>query len=188
MTSSRMRPRVFQLDPERRYSVAIRLGERTLRLDASPMDSAGTRWNVEGLGEIDASFDEIHFDAEEIVEFRATVTAHVSMETAGVHSPAPRMDEQDVSMKERIRLWASRPGSNVHKIIALVVASPGGLVRHDLVRRVQKATSSANPYGAVASLMTSAGNAYGRALIDDDGIVSIHPDVRDEVARHKWIV
>lgn len=182
-----MTPRVFPLDPARRYDVTIRLGSRTMQFHASPLDPSRTRWDIEGLGEVEAAIDEIHLDDEYVLEVRALVTAHLKIKPAASEaSSSANADADRASLEERIRLWAARPKSIVHKIIAQVVAFPGGLVRHDLVRRVQQFTTSRNPPGAIASLMTSQGNAYGRALIDDGGIVSIHPDVRDEVARHKW--
>lgn len=87
---------------------------------------------------------------------------------------------------ERIQLWARKPDSNVHRIIALVARSPVRLQRRQLERLIETSIGSANGRGAVASLLTSKANSYGRALIDRDGFIEIHPDVADEVQLHAW--
>ena len=75
----------------------------------------------------------------------------------------------------------------MHKIIALVVQEQNGIRRKDLVQRVAKVTKSSNPYGAVASLLTDSGNNYGHVfVVSDDGLIRIHPEVKEQVLKFKW--
>lgn len=90
-------------------------------------------------------------------------------------------------LSERIAGWNRKPNSNVHRIIALVVQARDGISRHDLVNQIAEVTSSKNPYGAVASLLTNRGNAYGRILVDSDGIIRIHREVEDQVRSLNWV-
>lgn len=94
--------------------------------------------------------------------------------------------EKHRELADRIRDWSRRPELNVHKIIALVAQAHGSLSRNDLVRQVGLVTRSRNPYGAVASLLTDSGNAYGRVFVDDDGFIQIHPEVEAQVSELTW--
>ena len=87
---------------------------------------------------------------------------------------------------EKVRKWSKDPALKVHKMIALVARTKSGLSRELLVQEVSRVTKSKNPYGAVGSLLTSKGNAYGRIFIDVDGIISIHPEMADEVNPFTW--
>ncbi|MFZ3131629.1 MAG: hypothetical protein WA125_11145 [Desulfosporosinus sp.] len=102
----------------------------------------------------------------------------------GFHMPS----EEKRMLLERIRKWSKDPTLKVHKMIALVTRARNGLSRELLVQEVSRVTKSKNPYGAVGSLLTSKGNAYGRVFIDIDGIISIHPEMVDEVSRSTWRV
>lgn len=90
------------------------------------------------------------------------------------------------SMPERIRLWHSKPASKVHKMIAIVAAVPGGIPRSDLARRIEAVTQSKNAYGAVASLLTDSGRAYGPAFIDEGGLIRLHPDAEALICSLSW--
>lgn len=94
--------------------------------------------------------------------------------------------ERRRTLADRITHWSTRPDLNVHKIIALVAGARGGIGRNDLVRRVGEVTGSKNPYGAVASLLTESGNAYGRVFADNGDIIRIHPEVEDQVRALSW--
>lgn len=96
--------------------------------------------------------------------------------------------EERLILLERIRRWAKNPNLKVHKMIALVARTKSGLSRELLVQEVNRVTGSKDAYGAVGSLLTSKGNAYGRVLIDVDGMISIHPEMVDEVSRSTWRV
>jgi hypothetical protein len=96
--------------------------------------------------------------------------------------------EEKFILLERIERWAKNPHLNVHKIIALVVKAKTGISREILVQEANRLSGSKNAYGAVSSLLTSKANAYGRVFIDIDGIISIHPDLVNEVSRYSWRV
>lgn len=97
--------------------------------------------------------------------------------------------EKRRDIKRRIVHWSRKPASNVHKIIALVVQFPDGINRNELVNRVAEFTSSKDPYGAVASLLTDSGNAYGRIfVVNDEQKITIHPDVEAEISSLAWSV
>lgn len=100
---------------------------------------------------------------------------------------AKTSDNDHVSI-QKIQGWANRPRSNVHSIIALVVQH-NPIPRGQLVREIVKLKISKNAYGAVASLMINAGNSYGRVFVmNDKGRLSFHPSLKDEIAKHRWIL
>jgi hypothetical protein len=85
----------------------------------------------------------------------------------------------------RIREWATRPDLNVHRIIGMVVRR-GSMSRYQLVGEVDRLTNSKNAYGAVSSLLTTKGNAYGRVFEDVAGTIRLHPALEDEIRSHRW--
>lgn len=99
---------------------------------------------------------------------------------------SPPSQESHQLLSERIANWSRKPGSNVHRIIALVLKSSGGISRHDLVKQMSEVTQSKNPKGAVASLLTISGNAYGRVFAECDGIIRLHPQVEGQVRSLTW--
>lgn len=102
----------------------------------------------------------------------------------------PASDELSLEKRRelagRIVDWSRRPDLNVHKIIALVVRAHDGINRKDLVTQVSDVTQSKSPYGAVASLLTDSGNAYGCVFLDSDGLIRIHPEVDKLVCSLAW--
>jgi HNH endonuclease len=86
----------------------------------------------------------------------------------------------------RIREWATKTHLNVHRIIGIVVRAGGTIPLDQLVRETERITKSKNAYGAIASLLTSKANAYGRVFEDVEGTIRIHPDVEMEVRAHSW--
>jgi len=94
--------------------------------------------------------------------------------------------EERALLSDRIRKWSAKPHLNVHKMIALVVRSEDGISRGQLVQDVERVTRSKNAYGAVAQLLTTKGNAYGRVFEDVGGRVRLHPAVADEVLSFRW--
>jgi hypothetical protein len=84
---------------------------------------------------------------------------------------------------DRLRLWAAKPASNVHRIIALMCGQP--MPRHELVAQIEAAGFSRDARGAIASLMTDAGNAYGRVFVEHAGVLHLHPDIAD-IVRRLW--
>ncbi len=89
-------------------------------------------------------------------------------------------------LADRIADWSRHADLNVHKIIALVAQVPSSVRRDELVRQVAALTRSRNPDGAVASLLTNSGNAYGRVLANYDGLIRIHPEVEKQVHSLIW--
>jgi hypothetical protein len=98
----------------------------------------------------------------------------------------PMTADEHAFVTGRIRRWATRPRSNVHRIVAIVVNAEHGIDRGALVREAKRVTDSRDAYGAVSSLMTSKGNAYGRVFTEHAGIVRIHPEIASEVAKYRW--
>ena len=95
-------------------------------------------------------------------------------------------DEERQIVTARIRQWSTKPNLNVHRIIAIVLRAGGTISRSELVRETEQITGSKNAYGAIASLLTSKGNAYGRVLEEVRGTVRIHPDVEAEIRSRSW--
>ena len=95
-------------------------------------------------------------------------------------------EENRRELDARLEAWSRKPHTNVHKIISLVVHVRDSVSRRDLAKQIAEVTSSRNPEGSIASLCTNAGNAYGRVLIADNGLVSLHPDVEGKVRSLPW--
>ena len=62
----------------------------------------------------------------------------------------------------------------------------GAISREELTKKIAQLTSSKNPAVAVASLLTSKGNAYGRVFEEIDGKLRLHPEVKYEVRAFNW--
>lgn len=103
---------------------------------------------------------------------------------AGERAQATR--DWSTVLPSRIVGWSRKPHQVVHKIIALVVQSPGGISRPELVRRADEVSGSTNAYGAVSQLLTTRGNPYGPALIDRRGTIHLHPDFEGLVRSLRW--
>lgn len=86
----------------------------------------------------------------------------------------------------KIRRWATKPETIAHRAIGLVIRAQVPQPRQRLAQAVEELTGSSNGSGVVASLLTSKGNAYGRVLIERDGMIGLHPDVAGEIGRHHW--
>jgi hypothetical protein len=119
-------------------------------------------------------------------------SANVRIPSSVSSSLQPTSDElsreKRRELTDRIVDWSRSPNLNVHKIIALVVQSLNGINRNDLVKQVADFTQSKSPYGAVASLLTDSGNAYGRVFEESEGVISIHPEVKKLIHAHSWYV
>jgi hypothetical protein len=82
---------------------------------------------------------------------------------------------------EKLQLWAGKPASKVHRIIA-IMCHHSPISRENLV---DKLGFSKNPYGAIASLMTNRGNAYGLVFVEQGGNLYLHPQI-EHVVRRLW--
>jgi hypothetical protein len=94
--------------------------------------------------------------------------------------------DERTTVVRRIRRWANNPGLKVHRILGLVVRTQVALPRQQLAQAIEMETGSTNGYGAIANLLSSEHNCYGRTLIDVNGAIHLHPDVRDEILSHLW--
>lgn len=117
-----------------------------------------------------------------------TVNVSTPLTVSASSQPTSDKTSQEKSRELAVRIvdWSHKPHLNVHKIITLVVQSPDGISRDKLVKQVAQAMQSRSPYGAVASLLTDSGNAYGRVFVDSDGIIRIHPEVQEQVRALTW--
>lgn len=88
---------------------------------------------------------------------------------------------------QRLRRWAGNPHLLVHSIIAIARAS-GPISRRQLIKEIEEKKITKNAAGAIASLMTNRGNAFGRVFVEEAGRLVFHPDLRDEIQRHRWQV
>jgi hypothetical protein len=88
------------------------------------------------------------------------------------------------SIEERIFRWSNSPNSNVYKIISLAIKHEG-MSRQEFIRLLQDHRISQNPNGAVASLMTDAGNSYGFVL-EQGAEIAIRPEVKPILERLSW--
>lgn len=108
-------------------------------------------------------------------------TAHDPSNSAGTASQAG-----PVSF-DKMRRWARDPNSNVHRIIVIVLHH-GPLSRTRLETEIARRDFSKSPRGAVASLMSNKGNSYGRVFQERENLVSLHPEIEDEVRKHHWAI
>jgi hypothetical protein len=117
----------------------------------------------------------------------------IKLRTPGAASISSRSRSDETAQEKRRELvdrisdWSRSPNLNVHKIIALVVQAPNGIRRDELVNQVADLTHSKSPYGAVASLLTDSGNAYGRVFEESEGLIRIHPEVTKAIHSHTWL-
>ena len=93
--------------------------------------------------------------------------------------------EKDLSSK--IEMWANKPFTNVHKIIAVVLQNEG-IKRENLVSKIEEMGLSKNVYGAISGLMTNVGNNYGKIFQEERGVIVFCPDVKDIIVSYKWSI
>lgn len=91
--------------------------------------------------------------------------------------------EKDLNSK--IEMWASKPYTNVHKIIALLLQNPN-ITRSNLISKIEQMGISLNSSGAIASLMSDGGNNYGKVLQEDGDIILFCPEIRNIICSYKW--
>jgi len=98
--------------------------------------------------------------------------------------PMPRAEDGPVSLGIITR-WAGKRDSNVHRIIA-IARKRCPVSREWLVDEIGRLGVSNNPSGAIASLMTNSGNAYGRLFVEQAGLLHFHPAVEQFVGKYDW--
>ena len=91
------------------------------------------------------------------------------------------------ALQDRIEKWMSLPNSNVHKIIDLMMLHEG-MAKDKFVDLIISYGFSKNPSGAVASLMTDKGNAYGSVLmVDNRNCLFIQPEAKKIMRNLNWV-
>jgi len=98
----------------------------------------------------------------------------------------PMTPDEKAILVRRIRAWATKPHLNMHKLVSIVVNSGGRINHHMLVAAAIERVRSRNVAGAIANLLTSSGNAYGRVLSRAGDETIIHPELESEVRAHTW--
>lgn len=89
-------------------------------------------------------------------------------------------------IESKIEGWACKPNLNVHKIIGIVKANEG-IKRDALINELKSRMFSNNSYGAIASLMTNAGNSYGKVLEEKtDGDIYFTARARKIIEQFSW--
>jgi len=130
-------------------------------------------------------------------EVRKQLHSVIELKPSALFSPSGRRryatshheamtSEERAILVSRVQAWSAKPDLNVHKIIAIVVNAGGSINHHMLVAAAIRRLGSGNVRGAIASLLTSRGNAYGRVLTRDGDVTSIHPELDSEVRAHAW--
>lgn len=88
----------------------------------------------------------------------------------------------------KIRIWSNKPRLNVHKIIAKLKQSNGKISRPELTKYILDTEISKNPEGAITSLMTNAGNSYGKVFEEDGEYIVFAKDVKEFIEKQNWIL
>lgn len=96
-------------------------------------------------------------------------------------------DELD-TVKQRILNWNLNSRFICYKIIAILFNSKYGLDIETFSAIVDQKTKSKNPKGAIRSLMTSKGNAFGKVFIEVDGVIKFAPEIYETVSQLNWII
>lgn len=82
--------------------------------------------------------------------------------------------------------WQCKPETIVHKVIGKVASHIGGISKADLTAWIGDELKGKNPSGTINSMLTDKGNAYGKVLVTKDGVIAIHPEVRELVCSLSW--
>ena len=104
---------------------------------------------------------------EEYLIFKKNISADPKKE---IQTVEPVCQNNNRKLPRSIERWSRNTNLKVHKIIALVVQS-GKISRSQLVKKIAEVTNSENPSGALASLLTNSGNAYGRVFTEKNGFI-----------------
>lgn len=83
---------------------------------------------------------------------------------------------------DRIFAWARKPTQNSHIIVRTFLEHRNkSLSPNDFIEVIKRMNVSVNPYGAVRSMMTNAGNSYGKIFMDDDGVLILVPELQPKL-------
>ena len=125
-----------------------------------------------------------HYDSiqRQATDCKEEIAAHIAYEDQAI---TESINSNYKTVEEKIKLWASKPYTNVHKIIAMVV-SDENMSRDDLVDKINKRNLSKNASVAVSSLMTNAGNSYGQVFQEENGCIRFFSKIRSLVESFNW--
>ena len=90
------------------------------------------------------------------------------------------------TIKASILRWQNKPDTIAHKVIGKVASHIDGIPEIHLKTWIGDELKGKNPSGTINSMHTDKGNAYGRVLVTNDGLVTIHPEVRELVCSLNW--
>jgi len=88
-------------------------------------------------------------------------------------------------MNSKIEMWASKSYSKVHKIIAVILQNEN-CPKIILSSKIEELGITQNASGSLNSLMTNAGNSYGKILQEDNGIVVFCPEIKNKIVSYQW--
>ncbi|KAA6315904.1 hypothetical protein EZS27_033711 [termite gut metagenome] len=87
--------------------------------------------------------------------------------------------------ENKLKGWSGNPELKCHQIISLFLQNEP-IKRDDLTNLLRNRTKIKDPSGSISSMMTDAGNAYGKVFVVDKGWLKIVPEL-DEIMRSlKW--
>lgn len=90
------------------------------------------------------------------------------------------------TIEASILSWQCKPETIVHKVIGKVASHISGISKDDLTAWIGDELKGKNPSGTINSMLTDKGNAYGKVLVTKDGVIAIHPEVRELVCSLHW--
>lgn len=86
-------------------------------------------------------------------------------------------------VERRIHRWKNSPARKVHKVVDKVVRSGGGIEKENLLLFIKTECRVKSPVGTLSSLKTDAGNSYGKAFIEEDGLIKLDPEKAEMILR-----
>jgi predicted aldo/keto reductase-like oxidoreductase len=95
------------------------------------------------------------------------------------------LEKTKLNTKEKIIKWSREYTRNHNKIITVLLMADEGLEFNDFVDIISKLNISDDPIGAIRSLMTDAGNNYGKIFLKNDKKIKIIPELK-EIIKENW--
>lgn len=99
---------------------------------------------------------------DRLAEIYSNITNMVNDFLIYVGEEIERKTDTPVLKYKRIYEWANKPQFNHYKIIKLFLENGAKIDRHEFIDIITEQNISDNPYGAVSSMLTDAGNSYGK--------------------------
>lgn len=83
---------------------------------------------------------------------------------------------------DRIFKWAKSPNQLSYKIVKIFLENRNkSLSANDFILLLKSMDVNKNPYGSVRSMMSDAGNSYGRIFMEDCGVLVLIPELQDRL-------